>query len=157
MCDLGETPSLGLDMQDGWDSSIQMLWQLEQQEPLHPHLLPNDASATLENRQAEFLPTASEVENIGTQRRLHNRKVAQKRFRQREKERKSIVETELEHTQRELHQSKTYQATLEAELDMLKGLGHTSHKSHQLLSQQHEPAGQVTLLHADLRSDLGEL
>lgn len=85
MCDLGETPSLGLDMQDGWDSSIQMLWQLEQQEPLHPHLLPNDASATLENRQAEFLPTASEVENIGTQRRLHNRKVAQKRFRQREK------------------------------------------------------------------------
>ncbi|KAL3145287.1 hypothetical protein ABBQ32_001023 [Trebouxia sp. C0010 RCD-2024] len=76
------------------------------------------------------------------QRRLHNRKVAQKRFRQREKERKSFVQTELEHTQRELHQSKTYQATLEAELDMLKGLAHTSHNSHQLLSPQHEPAWQ---------------
>lgn len=79
MCDLGEAPSLGLDLQDVWDSSIQMLWELEQKE------LPTDASPTLEYRPAGFLSTASEVENNCMQRRLHNRKVAQKRFRQREK------------------------------------------------------------------------
>ena len=67
-------------------------------------------------------------------------------------ERKLLVETELEHTQRELRESKSYQAALQAELDMLRGLAHTSHKSQQLLSQQHEPAVQVRFVYADLSS-----
>ena len=84
MGDLG-SPNLGVDRRDVWDSSIQMLWEIDQKEPLHPDLLPSDACASLGDYPTSCCPTGPELQEPGTQRRLHNRKIAQKRFRQREK------------------------------------------------------------------------
>lgn len=76
-------------------------------------------------------------------------------------ERKYIVDTELEHAQRELQHSRTCQAAMQAELQVLKGLAHTSQNSQQLLSHQHDqhdPASQVRLQYLKISScHMGEI
>lgn len=94
---IDEPPGFAPDVQDGWDSSLEELWQLEQQgsdsarEPEQQdslHSTGMQAASRIANSgdlPAGLPPTATHIEATGAQRRLQTRKMAQKRFRMREK------------------------------------------------------------------------
>lgn len=93
---IGEPVAFGPHAQDGWDSSLDTLWQLEQQDS---YLTQQSAQKELrfietQPSSAVFQPfdylagsqaTATNRQADETQRRLHNRRTAQKRFRERQK------------------------------------------------------------------------
>lgn len=85
LCDFAGSLSVDLDRQDGWDSSLQLLWELEQKEPLQSDLPSSCANTTLDDSPAGYRAKAPNLNGTGTDRRLQNRRMAQKRFRLREK------------------------------------------------------------------------
>lgn len=100
--DVGESAIFGSHAQDGWDSSLDILWQLEQQEsdltrqpeqkePLSfNELQPSNAILQPVDDSAGPHATGTDRQADETQRRLQNRRVAQKRFRMRQKARVTV-------------------------------------------------------------------
>ena len=100
---IGDPLGFGPAMQDGWDSSLELLWQLEQEgsdstrepkqkEPLHfTGIQLASKTAHSGDLPAGISLTDTNVEATGTQRRLQTRRTAQKRFRMREKVCKALL------------------------------------------------------------------
>lgn len=100
--DVDESVIPGSHAQDGWDSSLDILWQLEQQESnltLQPEQKelsfiesqPSNAIVQPFDYSAGSHATATDRQADETQRRLLNRRIAQKRFRERQKARIIVV------------------------------------------------------------------
>lgn len=69
---------------DGWDSSLERLWELEQQAEVTPDLLSTSRTFHRQGSDADQAATVA-VRAKASQRRLQNRKLAQKRYRERQK------------------------------------------------------------------------
>lgn len=102
---------------DGWDSSLDRLWDLEQKAELAPDVLsPADVVAVRAINAQDSLnhPVAAA---IASQRKVQSRKLAQKRYRQRQKSREA---TELERMRSQLQKSLQLQSALKSEVHKLQ-------------------------------------
>ena len=70
---------------DGWDSSLERLWELEQRAELQPEVPLTNGHDQQQAVTDDETANAARTGAAASQRRLHNRKLAQKRYRQRQK------------------------------------------------------------------------
>ena len=138
------------DQNDGWDSSLDLLWEIEQQAELLPITVPANSSYQLPDPVATVAQPTTEdkTDHSSEQRRLATRKLAQRRCRQRAKvhsfshlqivpipqadcisafqERSASAMTELDRLRSQLQQSQSCQAALEAEVQRLQMQQHSA-------------------------------
>ena len=84
----------------GWDSSLDRLWSMEQQAEVGPVLL--SPGETIQQRGVDQTSTLVDDRAAASQRKVHNRKLAQRRYRQRQKASTRVTAHKLLPTSRRL-------------------------------------------------------